>query len=453
MTRTWRLNSTDEMLYSSAGALGSARVIQLLWRFPEPVSRGMLEAEWHRLDEGRLSREAVPSRVPGARRKWVSVANAEPLHVSPRPLAEAATADWIDQQVRVPLPGGSGKLWRLAAAPCAGGMLVSLTVPHFRCDGLGLFAAVGTHPGAPSRRPPFAVVRDSDLGDAAAQIGGALRGLGQTLATPAGRRRLAAAAPRATGAATPPVPAAGGSRPRFFTSVIIDVDARSWEERAAANGGTVNSLLLQVAANLVRTKVPRDPRADIEVGIPVSLRESAADERANALVVVPLTVPGGTVRHGDLEPARRATKELLRDTGGHSATLVPEPLWHLLPAGWAGALKAPGAQQTDVVASNFGTVPDTVTHFAGSGAGAVALRTMNVPGLVPGRARLRASLVLLRSGDRMTMTVTGSPDCFGGEASLGRQVSDELAAWGLRGRPWWGQARSDLAEEGFTDVR
>jgi hypothetical protein len=53
----------------------------------------------------------------------------------------------------------------------------------------------------------------------------------------------------------------------------------------------------------------------------------------------------------------------------------------------------------------------------------------------------------------MTVTVTGSPDCFGGEASLGRLVSDELAAWGLPARPWWGQARPDLAEEGLIDVR
>lgn len=458
-SRTWRLNPTDEMLHGSAAALGSARVIQLLWRFPEPVSAGALEAEWRRLDHGRLSRQAAPAGVPGARRKWVSADNAEPPRIRSEKLTAEAAADWIDEQVRAPLPAGSGKLWRLAAAPYADGTLVSLTVPHFRCDGIGLFEAAGSgvvgsgvvgsgavgseavgtaSRGTARRRAPLAAVRDSDLGDAAAQIAGAVAGLGRTLASPERRRALTSAmrnAGRSAGGSAAPA-----SRPRFFTSVIIEVDAGSWQERAAARGGTVNSLFVQVAANLVRARVPRDPGAGIDVGIPVSLRGPAGDERANALVVVPLAVPGGPVTHGDLGPVRLATKELLRDTGAHSATLVPEPLWHLLPGRWAGALKAPGAQQTDVVASNFGSVPDAVTHFAGA-VGTVALRTMNVPGLVPERARLRTSLVLLRSGDRMTMTVTGMPDCFGDAESLSDLVAAELAGWGLTGRPWWGQTR------------
>jgi diacylglycerol O-acyltransferase len=439
-SRTWRLNPTDEMLHGSAAALGSARIIQLLWRFPEPVPAGALETEWRRLDQGRLSRQAAPARVFGARRKWVSADNTEPLRLRSEKLTAEAAADWIDEQIRAPLPVGSGKLWRLAAAPYADGTLVSLTVPHFRCDGLGLFGAVGAASPGPARpRLPLAVARDSDLGDAVAQIAGALAGLGRTLASPARRRALTSAMAATGGSAGGP--ATLDSRPRFFTSVIVDIDAAAWQDRAAARGGTVNSLFVQVAANLIRARVPRAPGAGIEVGIPVSLRGPAGDDRANALVVVPLAVPGGAVTHGDLGPVRLATKELLRDVGAHSATLVPEPLWHMLPGRWASALKAPGAQQTDVVASNFGSVPGAVTHFAGAAADTVALRTMNVPGLVPERARLRASLVLLRSGDRMTMTVTGMPDCFGDAESLNDLVADELAGWGLTGRPWWGQTR------------
>jgi diacylglycerol O-acyltransferase / wax synthase len=463
-SRTWRLNSTDEMLYDSAAALGSARVIQLLWRFPGPVATGALEAEWRRLDRGRLSRQVASPRVPGSRRKWVHADNVEALRVDSRPLTGETATDWIDEQVRAPLPTMSGKLWRLAAAPYADGTLVSLTVPHFRCDGLGLFGAVGEAADAPARpvrppapqephaprppRTPRAAACSSDLADATAQIARALAALAGTLASPSRRRALRSAISNATRPVRqPPAPqpaagrtagsAAPDSRPRFFTSIIVDLDARSWEERAAANGGTINSLFVQIAANLVRARVPRDPLADIEVGIPVSLRGLVGDERANALVVVPLVAPGGTVAHGDLRPVRLAARELLQNTGTHSATLVPEPLWHLLPTRWASVLKAPGAQQTDVVASNFGSVPAAVARFAGA-AGVVALRTMNVPGLVPDRARLRASLVLLRSGDLMTMTVTGMPDYFGDARSLSDVVSAELAAWGLTGRPWWG---------------
>lgn len=447
--RTWRLNPTDEMLHASASALGSARVIQMLWRFPRPVPAEALEAEWRRLDRGRLSRRAASAGVPGARRKWAAADNAEPPHISPRSLGDGDAGDWIDEQVRVPLPAGSGRLWRLAAARYEGGTLVSLTVPHFRCDGLGLLDAIGAGPGdAGPRRSPLAALRDTDIGDAAVQSAGALAGLGATLASPHRRRRLRTAM---HGPAGPAAGAAGESRPRFFTSVIVDVDAHSVQERAAARGGTVNSLFVQIAANLVRARVPDGSRAGVDVGIPVSLRDPAGDDgRANALVVVPLTVPGGAVTHGDLRPVRLATKALLRETGRHSATLVPEPLWHLLPARLAGALKAPGAQQAHVVASNFGTVPDTAACLGGIPAEAVALRTMNVPGLVPERARLRASLVLLRYGDRMTLTVTGMPDCFGDAASLGRLVGEELAAWGLRPRQWWERARPDLTTEGIT---
>jgi hypothetical protein len=463
---TWRLNPTDEMLHGAAEALGSSRVIQVLWRFSEPVSPGALDAEWHRLDQGRLSRRAVPARFPGARRKWVPAANAEPLHLTAQPLTDDTAMAWIDAQVGMPLTAGSGALWRLAAAPYADGTLVSLTVPHFRCDGLGVFAAIGFRGhrlAAP--RPPLAVrcygnLRDTDLGDAAAQVAGAVAGAVRVLASPRERGRVTAAIrnraaapgvhPGGTTPSNPPVP---GSAPRVFSCAFFDIDARRFAERAAAAGGTVNSLFVQIAANLVRARVPRDERTGIDVGIPVSLRESEADERANALVVVPLTVPGGGVTHGDLRQVRRATKELLQATGGHSATLVPEPLWHLLPARWAGALKAPGAQQTDVVASNFGEVPEAVSHFAGSTADRVALRTMNVPGLVPEKARLRASLVLLRSGDLMTLAATGMPDCFGDAASLSRLVTAELAAWGLSARPWWSASAGPVEEPVREDVK
>lgn len=439
----WRLNPTDEMLHDSASALGSARVIQLLWRFPKPLPSGALEGEWHRLNRGRLSRQPAPASVPGARRRWVAAPNEEPLHISTRLLTDATAMAWIDEQVSMPLPAMSGMLWRLAAAPYAGGMIVSLTLPHFRCDGLGMFTAVGSASVRESaRRPTLTRLRDSDIADAIAQAGGALIGAARILASPRERRRVVARLRHAT---STPLPAIPFSEPRFFESAFFDMDAERFEERAKAGGGTVNSLFVQIAANLVRAGVPRDKSVPIDVGIPVSLRESEADGRANALVVVPLTVPGGDVTHDGLRQVRLATKALLQATGEQSGTLVPEPLWHLLPARWASALKAPGAQQTDVIASNFGEVPEPVSRFAGVSADGVALRTMNVPGLVPEKARVRASLVLLRSGELMTLAATGMPDCFGDAASLSRMVTHELAAWGLHARPWWSATTADSA--------
>ncbi|MBG0855459.1 hypothetical protein I2W78_27365 [Streptomyces spinoverrucosus] len=436
----WRLNSTDEMLHQAAATLGSSRVVQVLWRLPVPVPVQALRDEWLRLDEGLLSRRAAPARVPGARRSWVRAANSHPLHVDPHPLTDSTAPEWIDAQVRQPLPADGTELWRLAAAPHHDGCLISLTVPHFRSDGLGILNALAAP--TPAHRPGG--LADSDAADALAQVSRAVARTARWslgLARDPRRRALVRAAlrPRPAPAAGPP------ARPRFFTTAIFEVDAAAWQERARAHGGTANTLFLEIAANLVRARVPRAAHDDVRVGIPMNLRHGA-DERANALVVVPLRLPGGPVRHDALHDTRRATKTLLQGSGAHSATLVPEPLWHLLPARHAAALKSPGAQQTDVVASNFGDASDAVLGFAGHRADAVALRTMNVPGLRPDKARLRASLCLFRAGPRMTVTVTGMPDHFGDSASLHRLVAEEFAAWGLAARPWWAGAAHEATK-------
>lgn len=430
MTSGARLNPTDEMLVGAERALGSSRIVQVLWRLSAPLPAGALREEWRRLDRGRLGRRPAPARIPGARRAWVPASNAEPPHEDTVPLTDDTAPDWTDAQVRVPLTLDSPALWRLAAAPYGRGTLVSLTVPHFRADGLGILAALGED-GVPSAPPGPA----GDLADAVGQLTRAATGSARWAARAlADRRELTRLATALRGPAGPPPPA---SEPRFFTSAVFDLDAAQWEERARAHGGTANSLFVEIAANLVRARVPLDGRDAVHVGIPVSLRRGPADRRANALVVVPLSVPAGGPRHTGLRPTRRATRAVLDGTGEHSATLVPEPLWHLLPARCAGRLKAPGAQATDVVASNFGTLPTAAARFAGVPADGVALRTMNVPGLVPERARLRASLCLVRAGDRLTVTVTAMPDHFGDARALRKLVAEEFAAWGLRSREWW----------------
>ncbi|WP_411083011.1 hypothetical protein [Streptomyces sp. cmx-18-6] len=432
-----RLNPTDEMLHSAAATLGSSRIVQVLWSFPHPVRADALEAEWQRLDRGRLSRRAVASAIPGARRSWVRARNAERLSISADRVTGRTLMEWADVQVRVPLPPGSDALWRLAAAPYGSGSVVSLTVPHFRCDGLGIFNAIA------SEEPSSAIAAQGPgpLADAADVLGQAVRAgaatarrLPRLWSDAAERARLVSALRR------PPSgpPPGDHAEPRFFTSLVLETDAVAWEERARAQGGTVNSLFIEIAANLVRAAVRDGAPEPVQVGLPMTLRESQDDGRANALIVLPLTVPGGPARHTTLGPTREATGKLLGRGTERGSTLVPEPLWHLLPDRLAHRLLRPGAQQTDVVASNFGRTPDVVARFAGQRAGTVAVRTMNVPGVVPDRARIRASLCLVRTGDRMAVTVTGMPDHFGDGSSLGRLVSEELNAWGLTVDRWWG---------------
>ncbi|MER6559056.1 hypothetical protein ABT300_15205 [Streptomyces sp. NPDC001027] len=428
-TTRWRLNPTDEMLHQAATALGSSRIVQVLWRLPGPLPERELHAEWQRLDRGLLSRTAAGSAVPGARRKWVAASNTHRPAIDRTPLTPDTALAWADAQALTPLPADSSRLWRLAAAPYAEGCLVSLTVPHFRSDGMGLLHAIAAR--TPARQP-----HDSDVTDALGQTTRALtRTLSWLLREPRHRRQdvlRALATLSASGRAPQPA-----STPRYFSTAVLTVPADTWHDVARRHHGTGNTLLLEIAANLVRTHVPRAHRQDVQVGVPMSLRRCAGDEQANALVVVPLRLPGGAAHHQDLRPTRHATRTLLEHSGAHSATLVPEALWHLLPSRAAAALKAPGAQQTDVVASNFGRAEQDVTRFAGRTAESLALRTMNVPGLVPERARLRASLCLVQSGREMTVTVTGMPDHFGDSAHLRHLVSEEFAAWGLPVRSWW----------------
>lgn len=434
MTRAtrWRLNSTDEMLHQAATALGSSRIVQVLWRLPGPVPDDELHAEWHRLDRGLLSRTAVKGAVPAARRKWVTASNTQELVIDHTPLTPATALAWADAQARAPLPAGSTRLWRLAAAPYADGSLVSLTVPHFRSDGLGLLRAIATR--TPAHQP-----HDSDLTDALGQTTRALTGTASWLLRRPRRSRLEVLRALASLSAPRQEPRPA-SEPRYFNTAIVTAEAEAWQDAARRHHGTDNTLLLEIAANLVRTHVPRTHRQDVHVGIPMSLRHSVRDEQANALVVVPLSLPGGTANHEDLQPTRHATRTLLQHSGLHSATLVPEALWHLLPPRAAAALKTPGAQQTDVVASNFGRADRGVIDFAGRTADSLALRTMNVPGLLPDRARLRASLCLVQSGRQMTVTVTGMPDHFGDSVHLEHLVSEEFAAWGVPVQPWWTSA-------------
>ncbi|MFF8772515.1 hypothetical protein [Kitasatospora sp. NPDC015120] len=489
-TDSWRLNPTDEMLHHTAHTLGSTRIVQVLWHTPEPLPAHALDALWQRLDRGLLSRRAHHPRLPGARRAWKPATNTDPPHHDTLPLTPATAPHWIDDQIRTPLPAGSTRLWHLACAPYDGGHLISLTVPHFLSDGLGILNALATttpaHPPTgwrhsdtadalrqatraarhttrwtldlatdphlrttlttalhPGHRTPDTTTGGTAGGAAGRSTDGTARGVADGAADGAAGGVADGAASRdadgtASGAAGGVAGGVGGgSQPRFFTTAVLDIDAHAWEERARAHGGTVNSLFLEIAANLLRARLPRAAHDAITLGIPMNLRRTDGDERANALVVLPLPLPGGPPRHDDLHPTRRATKHLLQTSGAHTTTLVPEPLWHLLPHRLATRLKNPGAQQTDAVASNFGDIPDAVARCAGLPATRMALRTMNIPGLVPERARLRASLCLARLGPHMTLTVTAMPDHFGTRDHLQHLVTEELTAWGLTARPWW----------------
>ena len=433
---TSRLNPTDEMLWRAAADLGSARIVQLAWWFPDPLTEEQLQQLWQHIDAGRLSRTARRASVPGARREWAPTRNRQP-----GPLLSAQQVyhvhSWLDEQIRQPLTVELEVLWRLVAAPYAGGTLVSLCVPHFRSDGHGIFLALSERQPVAEGELESAGVASvrRDLVDAvrtgSSAVVQTVRWLASAPADPAQltavwhavRRRPAPRSQQAEEA------------PRFFHSSYLAVNAAAWRDRAVAHGGTSNSLFVEIAANMIRHAAA--DRDAVRVGIPMDLRRSPADTRANALVVVPVPLPAGPARYGSLAQTRELIRAALVASGDHSSTLVPAPLWQLLPASARAKLKTPGAQQTDVVASNFGVAPKALLRVGDRDAGSLWCRTMNVPGLVPGRAALRASLCLLEVGDQVMLTVTGIPDYYPDEEALQRLVIAELAGWGLTAQPVW----------------
>ena len=419
------MTATDEMLLASSHRLGSTRMVQVLWTFPAHLTESDLNGLGQALDRSRLSR--VPRRrlFPGGRRAWTATTNAQPLTVTETSQDEQR-ADWADEQIRRPLPESEGHLWRLSAHHGPQDTLLSLVVPHFRSDGHGLFAALqdADSPADSSAPRWWQDVRGTGE-DLLAGLGGAaqwarelIRGAGQSEPVP----------PR------DPIPQLSEPhRPQFFNTVWLEVDTTAWDEAAHRHGASPNSLFVEVAANIIRA-LPE--RHEIVVGVPVSTRTSSHDRRANALIVVPVPQPGGPPGHSNALDGRARLRTALQGSDQRRVTVPPEPLWQLLPRPLAARLIAGGAQQTDVVASNFGQVAHPPLTVGPHQASRTAVRSMNVPGVVPAHARLTASLVLITDGSTSWLTATALPAAFGSRDGFAALVHDELAAWGLTSTRW-----------------
>ncbi|MGV9680345.1 hypothetical protein ACWDSJ_34130 [Nocardia sp. NPDC003482] len=430
MTARARLNATDEMLAAATSSVGASRRIQLVWALPRGLDRARVEEFWRRLDDGVLSRRPSSPLIPGARRWWAPAANALPPIVDTDVAPGAPVLDWLDRQVRVPL--GPDGLWALAYRPTEDGSIVALTVPHAVVDGVGLLRAVEAAAAAKSIPPQRRSRWLDDVTDIAEQTTGGLRDtarwLGELARKPGLRADLATAL-RSRGARR-----AEPDAPQFFSTAFCTVPAPLWRTTAEAAGGTDNSLFLTFAERLYHAASGRNGLGELDIGIPVSLRAGADDLSANALVVVPMRVPaaGPTVRD-----VRALAKERLARTGPEDITLVPQALWHHLPRRLATALKTPGAQFTDVVASNFGAASPAVSHaLDGAPATRVFVRTMSIPGVVPARARLRLSLCVIRIGDTLSISITGIPCRFGDSAALADTADRVLRELGVRAEKW-----------------
>ncbi|WP_216893129.1 hypothetical protein [Nocardia alni] len=434
--RPARLNATDEMLAVAENSVGASRRIQIVWALPHRPDPARLHEFWKRLDAGVLSRQPRSPVLPGARRWWSATGNEQQPCLGADPLRDNQILEWLDRQVTAPLDGR--RLWALSYCPTETGSVVCLTVPHSTIDGIGLLRAIDAttrRPDAPLPDHPSGI---DDLRDIADQLITGTPDTARWLGKVGRDARLRASIRDAVRSMAKSRDRSGdssaGEEPQFFSTAFVTVPAAAWEAAADAVGGTTNSLFLSVAERLCRTAIEETRGRPLEIGIPISLRGEDDDSSANALVVVPLRIDENAPAP---HRVRALTKDRLARVCPEDTTLIPQALWHHLPHALSRALKTPGAQFTDAVASNFGEtpgrVPDAIDHRPAS---KVFVRTMSVPGVVPGRARLRLSLCMIRVRTELSLSITGIPGHFGAPGRLADTVESVLHSLRIPAEKW-----------------
>jgi hypothetical protein len=427
--------------------------IGLVRRFDEPVAGDAL-LRWANDLAGNphgFGRRVVRPRVPGARLRWQPAPDLPPMRYEPDPLdperLEALLEDEVSSQ---PDPAGTTG-WRLAAARTEdGGSIVTLWVNHAYGDARSILStafesAVGPAAAAEAGRRWRAETFD-ELGDVLRRVrhgvGGSVR-LGREAAG-SWRRSPEAAAAGDLARLGPTIAALRtraqtvGARSGRRNVTLVRAGAQEWDTVARDHGGSGNTLLLAVLANLLRgARAARGDAIDgaLRILLPVDLRHQRPngqhDVTANAVVGALVVLDGGPPRHGPLADVRHATKRAIEEatpTGAHrrdgrpagptgtvdAMRLLPDALTHRM------AVLAQGA---DGVASNIGAIPAPV--------GRLGPHRATESYLLGGPMMTDVTVCLGRSGDHVTLGVVADAGRLGPGGSLRSRVDAELRAWGL----------------------
>jgi hypothetical protein len=368
------LDLFDQTFSSLDRATGILGLLQCVWVYDRVVDVDGLRRFHRNLQRGRLSRRIERSPLPFGRHRWVSPADQSDLEIvaTPRPREELEA--WLREQAATRVDAERGPGWRLAVLRFTdGGAGVSLVIPHCLTDGIGLCdalaeAAAGRHdpvtwPAAGSR-PRWQALRAD-----ARQTGRDIPGIARALAAIA---RLARGNRDDQMVAAPTALLATTDEPVTIPTATFFVDADEWDARAAALGGTSNTLLAGLAARLAQRAGRLNAEGSATLVMPVNERITG-DTRANAVTNVDLIVDPAPAT-ADLRNIRAATKQALiqrQDIADKRWELLP--LAPLLPRGLVRKMVTVAAGcATSVVSSNLGVVnpdayrPDgtTADHFS-----------------------------------------------------------------------------------------
>ncbi|WP_022930021.1 hypothetical protein [Patulibacter americanus] len=429
--------------------------IGLVRRFDEPVTGDALLRWANELAHNPrgFGRRVVRPRVPGARLRWQAAADLPPMRYEPDALDGPEIVALLEDEVSSQPDPATAPGWRLAAARTRdGGSIVTLWVNHAYGDARAILSTAFDAAAAPAD-PPVVPRRwrtetVEELTDVVQRVrhgvGGSVRlgreaaGAWRSAATPGDLQRLtptiAALRERDRGV---------GVRSGRRNVALVRTRAEDWDTAARDHGGSGNTLLLAVVANLIRgARQSRGETTDrpLRILLPVDLRHQRPngqhDVTANAVVGALVVLDGGAPRHGRLDEVRHATKAAIeaaapagaqrRDgrpagpTGTVDAMrLLPDALTHRM------AVLAQGA---DGVASNVGPIPPQV--------GRLGAHRAAESYLLGGPMMTDLTVCLGRSGGDITLGVVADAGRLGPGGTAHARVEAELAAWGVPGTVW-----------------
>lgn len=422
-------------------------------RFPTRVGKDELTAEARRLAASpyALGRRVAPRRVPGARRRWVATTEAPPVRLAATPVDGSGLAAWLDAQLTVPLDPEHGHGWLVTATPTNdGGTVVLVLVHHLFGTAPGVLAAAYGGVGDPAHgttEAPFTPGGRYGLRWELDGVGERLQlGLaGAARAAFDGARAALRPAPPQDPVDPAPIPAAKGRDPTRGapgprrTGVVARFDAATWDGAAAVHGGTGNTLLAAVAANLVRRgRAGRGGDTDrpVRLVLPIDLGDDAVGARRDGssgpratMVTAALVLPGGAPVHGDLTVARRWMKAaFVADAASAPPVRGVGDATRLLPEALTIRAAERAALGFDACASNPGALPHGVRQL-----GPHRATDACVVGWPIG---LDLLVALSRTPETVTVSAVGDPSRLGPGADLRAWFGDELRAWGLPDGRW-----------------
>ena len=435
------LDLVDQTIFRIERAGGVTSLIQCVWVYDRGVDMAALRGFHDHLRRGRLSRRIERSPLPFGRHRWVTPRDAAAFEIEATPRSRAEFDAWLDAQAATRLDAEHGPGWHLAVLPFTdGGAGVSLVASHCITDAVGLCEAVADAgngldtgvgwPAAGSRTRWRAVREDArqtfrDLPAIVGAVAAAARFL---------RRNAGVAAP--AGAAAPVVADDIVTPP----TATVFVDADDWDTRAAALGGTSNTLLAALAAHLGRQAGRVGADGTVTLTMPIN-RRTAGDTRANAITNVDITVDPASVTT-DLRAIRAATKRALT-----RAASEPDERWTLTPLvvliperlgkRWVGAATNSAAC---VGASNVGAVEPAVNRPDGTDADGFAMRSLTSGMTTAMLHQLGGMLMVLsgRAAGRVFVSVVAhQPELPNTNEDLRRRLSTALSDFALSAAPGW----------------